>query len=177
MVATAASGPDQRADRETSGPGGPDQTEASDDDDARLSFGGIVLEERAVGVTVDLPRTGPRRRRRRTRAADLELPGRRGPRGTGRAGLRPGRTEYADLRAPDLEVRRVGDGLRITGEFPTVTHPTGSGPEATGRAYPIVVTVAPSDPARPGRWVPASADLELGDRRVAAVEGELRLAD
>ncbi len=148
-------------------------------DEARLRFGGIVLEERAVGVTVSYPELlvaadadGP--------VASLELPtwnclAADAPEDPADAGCVPGRTEYAELRSPDLEVTRGGDDLRITGDFATFTRPAGSDPEPTGRTYELVITVEPDDAADPEGWVPASGDLELGDHDTRVVEGEVRL--
>lgn len=147
--------------------------------EARVQFGGIVLEERAVGITVSRPKLvvasdadGP--------VASLELPtwnclAAEAPEDPADSGCRPGRTEYAELRSPDLQVTRDGDELRITGDFATSTRPTGSDPEPTGRSYELAVTVSPDGAAAPGRWVSAAGDLVLGDRRAPLVEGEVRL--
>lgn len=148
-------------------------------DEARLRFGGIVLEERAVGITVSYPALvlaadadGP--------VASLELPtwnclAAEAPDDPADAGCVPGRTEHAELRSPDLEVTRDGDDLRITGDFATTTRPGGSDPELTGRSYELVITVSPDDSAAPDRWVPASGDLELGDHHASIIEGEMRI--
>lgn len=148
---------------------------------ARLRFAGIVLEERAVGVTVSYPelvleagRDGP--------VASLELPtwnclAADAPQDPVEAGCAAGRTEYAALRSPALQVAREDDGLRITGAFATATRPTGGEPEPTDRTYDVVVTVEPEGTAIADRWVPASGELELGGRRTALVEGELRVHD
>lgn len=148
-------------------------------DQARLRFAGIVLEERAVGVTVSYPELvleaggdGP--------VAFLELLtwnclAADAPQDPVEAGCAAGRTEYAELRSPALQVAREDDGLRITGAFATATRSTGGDPEPTGRTYDVVVTVQPEGTAIADRWVPASGELELGGRRTALVEGELRV--
>jgi hypothetical protein len=148
-------------------------------DEARLRFGGIVLEERAVGVTVTYPELildtdsdG--------KVASLELPtwnclAAEAPDDPVDAGCVRGRTEYAELRTPDLEVTRDGPGLRIAGAFATTTRPTGGEAEPTDRTYDVVVSVSPEGAATSDRWVPASGDLELGERRTPVVEGDLRI--
>lgn len=147
--------------------------------DARLRFGGIVLEERAVGVTVTYPELTLRADTEGS-AASLELPtwnclAAEAPEDPGEAGCAPGRTEYAELRSPDLEVGRHGDELRIAGAFATTTRPTGADPEPTGLTYDLVVTVSPDGSTTPDRWVPVSGDLVLGDRRTSVEEGDLRI--
>jgi hypothetical protein len=150
-------------------------------DEARLRFGGIVLEERAVGVTVTYPELtleadsdGP--------VASLELPtwnclAAEAPEDPADAGCGPGRTEYAELRSPDLEVTRDGQGLRIAGAFATTTRPAGGEPEPTDRTYDVVVTVSPEGSATSDRRVPASGDVQLEDRRTSVVEGDVRIAE
>jgi hypothetical protein len=94
------------------------------------------------------------------------------------AGCVPGRTEYAELRAPALTLTRDGDRLLITGRFPTEIRSNGAGPEPTGRVYPLRITVEPGEPAREGRWGTASGVLELGAGRAPARPGgALRLPD
>ena len=167
-VVAATAGPDRR---------GHEQRRAVRDDEApaaaeaQLRFGGIVLEERAVGVTVSYPELilgadadGP--------VASLELPtwnclATEAPEDPAEAGCVPGRTEYAELDSPELSVTADGDGLRIEGDFATTTRPTGSDPEPTGRSYDLVVTVEPD----------GSGELELGHRSAEVVEGELRIHD
>lgn len=180
-VVAVTSGRDGRRGDGERGDGERRGTDAAASDRARLRFGGIVLEERAVGVTVTFPEVvldtgtdGP--------VASLELPtwnclSAEAPEDPVEAGCAPGRTEYAELRSPDLDVTRDGDELRIAGAFPTSTRPTGSGPEATGRTYDLVVTVRPDGDAAADRRVPASGELELGERRTPVAEGELRVHD
>jgi hypothetical protein len=142
---------------------------------ARLTFAGIVLEERAVGVTVTYPELvldGG--------IASLALPtwnclAGEAPEDPVAAGCAPGRTEYAELGPPGLAVGRDRDGLRLVGEFPTTTRPTSGADQPTGRSYRLVVTITAGDGSRPGRWTPVSGVLELGGRQAASVEGELRL--
>jgi hypothetical protein len=172
VVATASAGSGRR---EAAAP--PDRTTV----EARLRFGGIVLEERTVGVTVSYPELvlhtgidGP--------VASLELPtwnclAADAPEDPVGAGCARGRTESAELRSPDLRLTREGTGLRLAGEFPTVVRPAGGDPEPTDRTYELLVTVRPAGTAARGEWGPASGDLELEDRRTSLLEGELRLPD
>jgi hypothetical protein len=159
--------------RDAGGLGAPREARAPTGAEARLRFGTVVLEERAVGVTVSSPELildadgeGP--------VASLELPtwnclAAEAPEDPAEVGCAPGRTEYAELRSPELEVVRDGDDLRIAGAFATATRPAGSDPEFTGRTYDLVVTVHPGSPG--------SGELELGDRSTPVVEGELRVDD
>ena len=129
--------------------------------EVRLTFGGMVLEEHAVGVTATYPElhlTGNR--------AHVELPtynclAAEAPADPAAAGCRRSVPEYADLVAPDLEVTRTDDGLTITGRFPTLTRPNGTAPAATGRAYELRVTVVHGDRPEDG-WLPARGVLRLG---------------
>jgi hypothetical protein len=136
--------------------------------EARLSFGGVVLEPHAVGITATYPElrlTGDGERVR----AHLELPtwnclAGDAPADPVAAGCRRSVPEFADLAEPDLTVTAAGDGLRITGRFATSTRPNGGAPAATGRTYELDVTLVPGDRARNG-WLPAEAVLELGGNR------------
>lgn len=143
--------------------------------EARLRFGGVVLEERAVGVTATYPQLvldGG--------VASLTLPtwnclASEAPEDPVVAGCAAGRTEYAELGTPGLAVTRTGDGLRLRGEFRTATRPTSGPDEPTGRSYELLITVTADDRPGAGRWTPASGELELGGRRAESVEGALRL--
>jgi hypothetical protein len=157
--------------------GHPDRAEsapARDGAAARLTFGGVVLEPRAVGVTatypvVEVSTDGDQAR------AHVEFPTFNcltggAPADPVAAGCTRSQTEYADLTSPDLVVDRHGDGLRITGRFPTEVRPNGSAPVPTGRAYELTITVTPAD-GRSGRgWRPAEGVLELGPGRAATVD-------
>jgi hypothetical protein len=134
---------------------------------AELSFAGVVLERRAVGVTATYPTL-------RLTAADVpdgpavahvELPTfncltDEAPADPVAAGCLRTPVEYADLPTPALSVSRTGDGVRISGRFATYLRPNGSAPVWTGRVYPLTVTVVP------GRSAGATEGLlELGDDR------------
>jgi hypothetical protein len=127
--------------------------------EVRMTFAGLVLEERAVGVTAAYPElelTGE--------FARLTLPtwnclAADAPDDPSAAGCVPTRTEYAELRPPDLVVTETGDELRLTGEFATETRPAGGDPEPTGRSYRIEVTVTD-----------AGGVLVLGDQEAESVD-------
>jgi hypothetical protein len=157
--------------------------------EAHLSFGGVVLERRAVGVTASYPElllTGE------GAGSDLRASVRlptwncltdEPPGDPVAAGCRRTVPEYGDLATPALEVVRTHDGLRIAGRFPTETRPNGSAPAPTGRVYELAVTVVAGNRPRNG-WLPASGVLELGADRtettgtdVAAGVNVLRYGD
>lgn len=135
---------------------------------ATVSFGGVVLEPRAVGVTVAYPELRVSSDGDRTLAhvefavwnclADTP------PADPTTADCRRGLTEYADLPSPDLQAARTDDGVRLTGSFPTYTRPNGSPPVATGRSYALAVQVQ-------DRGGSVSGTLQLGDGSAAAVPG------
>ncbi len=178
LAATAASGDEQRG--AAAGPEGTtrDRTPAAGTE-VRLRFAGVVLEQRAVGITVTYPEVelvqvggGP--------VARLTLPtwnclSASAPDDPVAAGCVPSRTEHAELGPPALDLAPDPAGLRLAGSFRTTTRPTGGPPQATGRAYPIEVTVR-ADGSEPGRWSPADGQLLLGGRRTTSLEGRIRLA-
>jgi hypothetical protein len=146
---------------------------------ARLAFEGIVLERRAVGVTVAYPSVG-------LTAGDLpggpalahlRLPTWNcltdaAPADPVAAGCLRTPTEYAELATPALQVSREGSRLRLSGRFPTYVRPSGSPPAWTGRVYPVRVTATGADGAVEGR-------LTIGQERTSTVPdralNELRL--
>jgi hypothetical protein len=142
---------------------------------ARLSLGGLVLERRAVGVTVAYPAVSVTVGDRGAALAHVRLPvwnclGTGAPADPAAAGCRPAGTEYADLPAPALTVTREGDALRLAGRFPTYTRPTGTPPAYTGQVYDLSMAVAPDGPLDDGE-APAAGTLFLGTERAAAVGG------
>jgi hypothetical protein len=138
---------------------------------AELAFDGIVLERRAVGVTAAYPTLalaaaevpgGPA-------VAHVELPtfnclADEAPADPVAAGCLRTPVEHADLPSPALTVTRVGEGLRISGRFPTYLRPQGSAPDWTGRVYPLTITVTPG---------PTDGGAE-GVLRIGAEEAGLR---
>lgn len=141
---------------------------------ARLTFGGVVLEPRAVGVTatypvVDLSTSGDRT------VAHVEFPTFNcltadAPADPVAAGCYPAGTEYAELGSPELAVRRDGDGILVSGRFPTELRPNGSAPTATGRGYALRITITPTGGAAADGWRPARATLDLGPGRATTVD-------
>jgi hypothetical protein len=139
----------------------------------RLTFEGLVLERRAVGVTAAYPSLsltaaqvpgGPA-------LAHVVLPVWNcltdiAPDDPDAAGCRRLPTEYAELATPALTVTDDGDGLRIDGRFPTYVRPSGTAPEWTGRVYRLAAHVAPDGDG-------ATGTLHLGTERAAAVGNPL----
>ena len=133
---------------------------------ARLTFGGVVLEPRTVGVTATYPVIEIFADGDRTRAR-VELPTFNcltgdAPADPVAAGCTRSVTEYAELSSPALVIRTDGDGFRVTGHFPTDVRPNGSPPAPTGRAYELRITVTPTAGAAEHGWRPARGVLELG---------------
>ena len=143
---------------------------------ARLTFGGVVLEPRAVGVTATYPVVEVATEGGRTRAR-IELPTfncltGEAPADPVAAGCARAATEYAELAAPDLGVRTDGDRLEITGRFPTELRPNGSPPAATGRVFQLRISATPTRGESRNGWRPARGVLELGPGRAATVGTE-----
>jgi hypothetical protein len=133
---------------------------------ARLTFGGVVLERHAVGVTATYPSLRLTSDGERS-LAHLELPtfhclADHAPTDPVGAGCSRSVPEYADLDSPGLRLTRSGDGLRLSGDFPTYARPNGGAPEWTGRVYRIDVTVEAGTGTAPDGWRPAAGLLELG---------------
>lgn len=136
---------------------------------ARMAFDGLVLERRAVGVTVAYPRVS---------VTAAEVPGGpalahvvlplwncltdTAPDDPAAAGCRRLPTEFAELPTPALTVEDDGEELRISGRFATYLRPTGSAPEWTGRVYPLAARVRPDGNG-------ATGSLHLGVESAAAV--------
>jgi hypothetical protein len=142
---------------------------------ARLTFGGVVLEPRPVGVTATYPVIEISADGDRTRAR-VELPTFNcltgdAPADPVAAGCTRSVTEYAELSSPGLVVRTDGDGFRVAGRFPTEVHPFGSPPAPTGRFYELQITVTPADGAAERGWRTARGVLELGPGRTTTVGG------
>lgn len=140
---------------------------------ARLTFGGVVLEPRAVGVTATYPvvevATDSGRTVARVQFPTFNCLTSEAPADPVAAGCAPAGTEYAQLPSPELSVRPDGDGLRIAGRFPTELHPNGGAPAATGRVYELRITVTPTGEAAADGWRPARGTLDLGPGRATTV--------
>jgi hypothetical protein len=136
---------------------------------ARLTFGGVVLERRAVGVTAAYPRISVTSDGEDA-VAHVELPTYNcltgeAPDDPVAEGCVASLTEYADLAAPDLRVVRDGDGARLSGAFPTYLRPNGSAPTRTGRVYELTVRIEARSGDPDDGWVPATGVLTLGADR------------
>ncbi|MCW2682718.1 MAG: hypothetical protein JWP33_631 [Blastococcus sp.] len=141
----------------------------NDGAEARLRFGGVVLERHAVGVTAAYPVVGVTWDGDRA-LAHVELPTfnclrDEAPDDPIAAGCMRSVPEYADLAAGDLEVHRDGDRLIVRGAFPTYLRPNGTPPAWTGRRYELVITAEPE--RRGAGWQPARGEVELGTDRAA----------
>jgi hypothetical protein len=137
------------------------------DVDARVTFEGLILERRAVGVTVTAP-TLELTVSGGTARASVTLPAwnclaDEAPADPEAADCAETQTEYADLATPALDAVRDGEALRVSGRFATVTHPNGGPPEPTGRVYALSFTVTPAGPDG------AAGEVRLGDDRATAV--------
>jgi hypothetical protein len=122
---------------------------------ASIGFGGVVLEQRAVGLTVTYPSlslsTDGAAALAHVRLPTFNCLTSEPPADPLAAGCRRSLTEYADLAGPDLRVGRDGDRLQVAGLFPTYTRPNGSAPAYTGRAYQLTATVSPDGSVRGAR--------------------------
>src|SRR3954447_3092312 len=158
-AAAAAGGPEDR----------PSARAAPAVTEARLTFGGVVLEPRAVGVTATYPvveiTAGGDRARAAVRFPTYNCLTREAPADPVAAGCTPAGTEYAELRCPDLALTDHGAGLLVAGRFATETRPNGSPPVPTGRVYGLRIRVAPAGPPAEAGWRPAEGVLELGAGR------------
>ncbi|WP_104524678.1 hypothetical protein [Blastococcus atacamensis] len=140
-----------------------------DGTEGRLTGGGLVLEQRAVGITVTYPELrlstdGPAGR------LELRLPtwnclAARAPADPAAAGCAPSLVEHAVLSSPELVVEQDEDRLLLHGPAATEVRPAGSAPEPTGRVYDVELTLTPVDGV-------ASGEVRIGTGS-APVTGEL----
>jgi hypothetical protein len=132
---------------------------------ASVAFQGVVLEQRAVGLTVTYPSvsvtTDGRRSLAHVRLPTFNCLADQPPADPVAAGCARSLTEYADLTAPALQVTRDGDRVEVTGLFPTYTRPNGAPPGYTGRAYQLTATVTADGP-RHDAEVPAAGVVRIG---------------
>jgi hypothetical protein len=132
---------------------------------ASVAFGGVVLEQRAVGLTVTYPSlsvsTDGARALAHVRLPTFNCLAGEPPEDPLAAGCVRSLTEYADLPTPQLRVDRNGDRLDVAGLFPTYTRPNGSAPAYTGRAYRLDATVSPAG-AVDGSRATATGTLRIG---------------
>jgi hypothetical protein len=141
---------------------------------ARLEFGGLVLEQRAVGVTATYPAVEASWDGRQA-VAHLRLPTfncltASAPEDPVAAGCVASETEYADLPSPALTVGGHDGMVRLSGRFPTYVRPNGSPPVWTGRSYEIGVRAAPVDEEPAEGWVRAEGEIRLGSGRASTLD-------
>ena len=141
---------------------------------ARLAFGGVVLEEHAVGVTAAYPELevgvdGEGREVARLRLPAVNCLAVAAPPEPGDPGCRAARTEFAELAAPALRVARDGDRLTVSGRFATSLRSPGAAAEPTGRSYEVAVTVTAAGGGDAG-WRTAAGELRWDDQRTGTRE-------
>ena len=132
---------------------------------ASVAFEGVVLEQRAVGLTVTYPSlslsTDGQRSLAHVRLPTFNCFTPEPPADPVAAGCARSLTEYADLADPQLQVSRTGDRIDVVGLFPTYTRPNGSAPAYTGRAYQLTAAITADGPASDGR-APAAGVVRIG---------------
>jgi hypothetical protein len=141
---------------------------------AGATFEGLVLEQRAVGLTVTYPSvsvtTDGRRSLAHVRLPTFNCLTAEPPADPVAAGCARSLTEYADLADPQLQVTRDGDRIELAGLFPTYTRPTGSAPTPTGRAYPLSASIG-ADGAGGRGGAPATGVVRIGLDSAATTDG------
>ncbi|WP_299952257.1 hypothetical protein [uncultured Modestobacter sp.] len=132
---------------------------------ASISAQGLLLEQRAVGLTVTYPSlsvsTDGDRSLAHVRLPTFNCLTAEPPADPVAAGCARSLTEYADLGGPQLQLTRDGDRIELVGLFPTYTRPNGSAAVYTGRAYQLAATIAPAGPRRDGS-APAAGVVRIG---------------
>lgn len=148
---------------------------------ADLTFAGIVLERRAVGVTAAYAHVRISSQDGAS-LAQVELTtfnclADAAPRDPVAAGCSRVVPEYAELASPALQVTRSTAGrLTVHGRFPTYVRPNGTPPAPTGEVYELHIEVAPPPSGRVGVDVPATGFLQLGaDRAPTTAVSVVRL--
>jgi hypothetical protein len=146
---------------------------------AGVTFSGVVLEQRAIGLTVTYPSvslsTDGRRSLAHVRLPTFNCLTADPPADPAAAGCARSLTEYADLADPALTVSWDGDRIELAGLFPTYTRPNGSAPAYTGRAYQLAVTITAEGPERDGA-VPAAGVVRIGlDSAPTSADGGVNL--
>ena len=142
---------------------------------ARLTFGGLVLERRAVGITATYPALEVTWNRDEA-VAHLRLPTYNcltaaAPEDPVAAGCLPSVAEYADLSSPALALTSDDGTVQLSGRFPTYVRPNGSPPEWTGRRYEFSLRAAPMAGEPGDGWVRAEGEIRLAEGRASTIEG------
>jgi len=132
---------------------------------ATAAFQGLVLEQRAVGLTVTYPgvsvTTDGRRALAHVRLPTWNCLTAEPPADPTQANCVATPTEYADLADPQLQVSRNGDRVELTGRFATYTRPNGSPPVYTGRVYQLTAAITADGPVDDG-VAPAAGVVRIG---------------
>jgi hypothetical protein len=132
---------------------------------ASVTFAGVVLEQRAVGLTVTYPSvsltTDGHRALAHVRLPTFNCLTTDPPGDPVAAGCARSLTEYADLTDPQLQVSRNGDRLELVGLFPTYTRSNGSAPAYTGRAYQLTAVITADGPEQ-NDSAPATGVVRIG---------------
>jgi hypothetical protein len=139
-----------------------------------MTFGGVVLERQAVGVTVTYPSVSVTTHGLRA-LAHVRLPtfnclAADAPADPVAAGCVPSVTQYADLPTPALRVTDDGTRLALAGDFATYVRPDGSAPVYTGRVYHLTITATSGPRIDGGRFL-AEGALTLGTQ-TARTDGD-----
>ena len=125
-----------------------------------------MLEPRAVGVTAAYPEvrltTGAGAARLELRLPTYNCLAAGAPADPVAAGCTATPVEHAVVEGDDLRVTRDGEGWVVHGTAATVLRPGGSPPEATGRVYPLELTVVPEGPPAADGTRAARGELRLG---------------
>jgi hypothetical protein len=137
---------------------------------ADLTFTGIVLERRAVGVTAAYPHVrisdDGSASLAHVRLVTFNCLADAAPADPVAAGCSRVVPEYAELPSPALQVTRSrAGGLALRGRFPTYVRPNGTPAVWTGEVYELRIEVSPTTAERAGTEVPATGFLQLGDDR------------
>ncbi|WP_135143670.1 hypothetical protein [Blastococcus sp. TF02A-35] len=135
----------------------------------RLTAAGLVLEQRAVGITaaypeLELSSTGDGGTRLELRLPTWNCLAAEPPADPAAAGCVPSLVEHAELSSPGLTVQRDGDRMVLRGPAATELRPSGSAPEPTGRVYDLTLSVV----ADGGR---AAGELRVGSGTATVTGG------
>lgn len=141
---------------------------------ARLEFGGLVLEQRAVGITATYPVVEATWSGQQG-VAHVRLPTfncltATAPEDPVAAGCVPTVREYGDLPSPALTITGNDGTVQLSGRFPTYVRPNGTPPGWTGRVYELRVRAAPVDGEPAEGWVRAEGEIRLGSGRAATLD-------
>ncbi|WP_222270624.1 hypothetical protein [Modestobacter marinus] len=132
---------------------------------ASVVFDGVLLEQRAVGLTVTYPAvslsTDGEQALAHVRFPTFNCLTDEPPADPLTAGCARSITEYADLATPHLQVTREAGRIELVGLFPTYTRPNGTAPAYTGRAYRLTAAVSAEGAERNGQ-APATGVVRLG---------------